>query len=230
MRGLASLGLVAGSCVLVLACAKDPGQADAGETTDPTGDPSETGDTDTICEGFDDEPLEAPRTITVTNARAEPVYLMTANDCTFNRVFVTGPAGRWPSGSCEPSCAAMISGQCGCAEACAAPQLLRVEPGGSYPIDWAYVLVGDEVPASCVDTDLCGFGECVRQVAPPDGAYTISVDVQLTPAACAEPGDPCACPPGEDWCLTEAFHEGPADLEVDFDTELPSGSLELVVD
>jgi hypothetical protein len=170
--------------------------------------------------------------IVVTNARAEPAYLMTPDDCTFNHVHVSGDAGHWPPGDCEPTCAQVISGACQCPGACAAPQLLRVEAGSSYALDWPFVLTPDSVPEACVDTLQCPAGDCPRAITPPDGDYTIAVDVLDAPPACAGPEDPCACPDGESWCLTSVIVDGgtPPDLELAVLTTLPDGSLELVIE
>ena len=135
------------------ACATGPDQADVGGTGTGTEGES-TGDTDgDVCVGFEDTHAEPGEQLVVHNARTEPIYLVTLNDCTFNYVHVTGAAGHWPAGNCESICAQNLAGECGCPESCAAPVLLRIEPGGDYPLEWTYVLAADELPLECVSGD-----------------------------------------------------------------------------
>lgn len=217
------------SLLVLASCTTDPNNPDeAGSGAETSA--SETGSE--LCEGYADASQDPPLQIVVRNTRDTPVYLMTRDDCTFNHVHVSGDAGHWPSGDCEPTCAQVIAGSCQCPGACAAPQLLRVEAGAEYTLDWAYLLVPDTVAPTCVATDLCAAGDCPRATAPPDGSYTISADVLFAPSECEGPDDPCACPAGESWCVTSAIVGGgtPPDLELDVAITLPDGPLELVVE
>jgi hypothetical protein len=210
------------------ACATGPAAEGDAETGTSSGDGDGDGD---VCEGFDDAYAAPPEQIVVHNARAEPVYLVTLSDCTFNYVHLTGAAGHWPAGSCEPTCAQTLAGNCACPESCAAPVLLRIEAGGDYPLDWNYVLAADELPMVCGSDDLCPAGACVRAIPPADGDYEASVQVLLTPDLCAGPDDPCACAADEDWCMTAVFLEAPGDVEATATFSLPApGPHILIVD
>jgi hypothetical protein len=108
--------------------------------------------------------------------------------------------------------------------------MLRIEAGGAYMLDWPFLLVPDDVPETCVDPIVCSFGACPDAVIPPDGDYVISADVVVAPAECEGVDDPCACPQGESSCVTSMIHVGTPDLDLDFPTTLPGGSLELVIE
>lgn len=234
MRSTVFLSLLALS---LCACPKDGGDEASStngegeaETSDSSASESSGETGEDVCAGFVDATVDPPYRLVINNTRAEPVYLMTNDDCTVNHVHIVGDAGHWPPGDCEPTCAQMIAGYCACPGACAAPQLLRIEAGETHSLDWAYVLAPDDVPETCVDPALCGFGACPQAIVPPAGTYTVELDVAFAPAECAGMNDPCACGPGEGSCVTSVIYQDPPDLELALAVELPDGSLELAIE
>ncbi|MEM6790404.1 MAG: hypothetical protein AAF715_22980 [Myxococcota bacterium] len=166
----------------------------------------------TQCALYEDQSRDGAAFL-VTNDTTETVYLA-SNNCAFE-IFPTidrdgaivGSRGVGCGQTCEDL---QTEGLFDCAAACAAPTVIAVVPGGSYPLSWSGIFVEDQpMPRACYAVDV--LDTCAQRVAAPDGDYTASISVYAE-LPCA--GDPeCgACTPNEDgYCVVDGFFDVPGE-------------------
>lgn len=185
----------------------------------------------------EDTPAEGPAvTISLRNDRATAIFVTSQFDCTESHLRIdtdSDPPGRWPLEQCAPTCASIIADACECADACAQPGLIRIEPGGTHELAWDGALwVEHELAAEC---NACGVApDCLLGVSAPAGMVLASAGASSTATDCTdEAGEPstCECARGEDSCVLVGTATDPQEIAAQAVFEYPrTTSLELVFD
>jgi hypothetical protein len=157
----------------------------------------------------EDPDLGPPVTVRITNTDTIPIYLADTVGCTtvvpFDVLRDGGPV-YWQFEECT-SCAAAVSGSCGCPAACPIDSVIRLDPGGTWEGSWP----GSErmqitLPAGCTD-DFCG-PQCTNAIASPAGNYEIQlvysslVDCGAAQCDCQSEPDPAG------WCRVTGTYGG----------------------
>jgi hypothetical protein len=176
---------------------------DAGITTDAGSDPLPNG-----CDEIEDDVPAHAIAIQITNSTASAIFLpQLETDCSTSAPFlpyeVSDPAGApvdvW-AGGCGQSCEGMTANVGTCGSGCPIGETVRIEPGGTYSLEWSglsFDLI--QAPSSCF-TWSAGADtiSCPRGRTPAAGSYQVSVKAAT---ACAS----CDCTPSaEGWCALES--------------------------
>lgn len=174
--------------------------ATGAETATPGDEGSDTGGppADACAPIRSDEGEGQPVSITLRNAHAEPIFVGLGNECvleTFEVLAEDGTALDVVGPNCTQSCTEVIESGCHSLEcgACAGPQLVRLEPGGTWQVEWSGVLwAGLAVPAACASPADCS-GGCTARRLPEPGAHVVRA---IAFATCtyddAQPCEPCS--------------------------------------
>jgi hypothetical protein len=201
---------------------------DDGTITDSAGDgQSTTGGSpgtatgeDGRTDGVEDDPCAAirpddgepqPVAITLRNDRAEPIFVGFGNECVIEAYEVTtesGTALQTIGPICSQSCADVIDMGCSSVDcgACGGPEMVRLEPGGSWELEWSgFVRPGLAIPAECASGLACSSG-CATRRLPDPGAHTVR---SIAFSSCTnDDGQPCEpCAAGETACTVLAGFE-----------------------
>lgn len=190
-----------------------PTSTDAPTSTDPTGD---------VCVDPAETEFGPSVAITIRNDSDAPLFILTQSFCAsvLPVTLFAGDAELVISpGSCDFSCADVLSGNCGCPAGCGDPEdVVQIAPGGVYTDTWSGInVVPFELDASCFTED-CG-NSCTAERQTPPGSYTMRATAATAVDNC-EP--PCTCTANADgWCIFEASPSG-ADIVVEVPLEYPS--------
>ncbi len=176
------------------------------------------------CLGFEDESRDGAAMV-VRNDSEVTVYLSSQNCDTSIEPSIRrdGQALSTADLSCSLTCEELqTQAQVECTAACAAPTIIALAPGGSYPLDWSgSIYVQQTMPEACF-FDAFGGSGCQQKTAATDGDYTASIAV-YGDIACPE-GLDCSCTPNADgYCRVEDLYDvPPAPVEVFADFSLPA--------
>jgi hypothetical protein len=241
---------IVGSMWLSLGCG--PGAGDEGDATGTTeaatsADASTQGDaTDSTggppgdaCDPIRPDDAEGqPVVITLRNDRAEPIFVGYGNECVLQAYELLAPDGTAldPIGpTCTQSCAEVIESGCQAIDcgACGGPELVRLEPGGTWELEWSGVLrPGLEIPEACASSPECD-GGCAGRRLPQAGEHVVR---SIAFVSCtSDAGTPCdACADGETACTVYAGFGSDfstPDFTAEAGLDVPSAStVELVFD
>lgn len=133
--------------------------------------------------------------ITVENGGDQPIYLTNAG-CSgaigFRILGGSGAVTEVPRDPCDFTCGELTVQSPVCAADCAAPRVVRVEPGGSYALSWTRrVQVQDQMPARCHFEPALATDRCDQLFRAPDGDYGLEVDVYDAVGCGADPCETC---------------------------------------
>jgi hypothetical protein len=173
-----------------------------GEPTSGTGVPTTGADS---CDMFlppDPADLGPPVAITVKNEGTQVVWVATSGCGGIPSIEIEGQGMKTVTpilSDCSPTrCSEFLElSDCslGCND-CGGSQSARVEPGGSYVVNWpALFPVPSQVPVECAPGTGCQ-RECLIDQVAPAGAYTLRLEVFR---ACEGVCD-CDLPPDVTWC------------------------------
>lgn len=183
-----------------------------------------------MCEPPPGLPVGPAVMITITNMRAEAVFLQGTSGCLPSSGFRVVPAGSSDplpiDPDCEFSCSDVIAGvECVCQLGCPIDAVIRLDPGVSLVKPWSGgQLVRIQLAEEC-GAESCG-GHCVELTPAPAGAYTVVVPASSTISECQAP---CECPPDEVPCTLQGYL-GPNDLTVEVALSYPDQtSLEAII-
>ena len=150
-----------------------------------------------VCETFEDTTEASPLSVRVTNDTIANIYV-TADDCDttpYPDLFdADGKALVYRNhGNCGFTCEMLQSGPPVCtAEACAAPPVVVIAPGGSFEMGtWnGTVLDSTEMPLACHFEPFDDRGSCDQRIAAPAGDYEVGVRI-YSAIECI--GESCSC-------------------------------------
>jgi hypothetical protein len=189
----------------------DGGSGTAAGTSATSGASSGGGSSGGACDGFaNDRDIGPEVRVRVTNATMTPIYLTEAASCGSSVPFELARDGAevdWWLGDCSFTCEQHLSSDCGCNDICRLDTVVRVDPGGVFPLAWpGSILEAAELPPQC-PTTYCG-PECkILRQAPP-GSYELTVRVG-TEHACGAPACDAQCwDSGDGWCRMEGQAAG----------------------
>jgi hypothetical protein len=179
-----------------------------------------------------------PVVITLRNDRAEPIFVGYGNECVLQAYELLAPDGTAldPIGpTCTQSCAEVIESGCQAIDcgACGGPELVRLEPGGTWDLEWSGVLrPGLEIPEACASSPECD-GGCAGRRLPEAGEHVVR---SVAFVSCtSDAGTPCEeCADGETACTVYAGFGSDfsmPDFTAEAALDVPSAStVELVFD
>ncbi|UQA61340.1 hypothetical protein [Polyangium aurulentum] len=189
-----------------------------------------------VCEAFLNEPGTTV-TIRLKNERAEPIFIGSRASCfdappftlrnVGNQILDIGGSG------CGSSCEGMQEhGLLTCADACSAPSMLMIAPGGHFETTWDGRLNHTvTMPAECVKGIEEQDRTCTQRVTAPRSLYQVSAQAFLDVRDCGALAGPCSCKPSADGScdVLDPGAVGPASLTMVSSLNYPDEStVELV--
>lgn len=128
------------------------------------------------CEGYEDTTFSDEVTVRYVNASAEPFFVGRTRDdgCGNEREFAIldegGATVPWADHLCQ-TCSTQQHGPVGCPTICFRPELVRIDPGGSYDFSWTGITYETlEMPRECYSTEPAP--SCVKVVQAAAGSYS----------------------------------------------------------
>lgn len=157
--------------------------------------------TDDSCRGFEDQSRDGAAMV-VRNDSDVTVYLSSQNCATSIDPTISRDGEALAIDlSCSLTCEELQKqSQVACTAACAAPTIIALAPGGSYPLDWSGSIYEQRTMPEACFFDAFGGNTCPQQTAAADGNYTASIEV-YGELACPE-GMDCTCTPNADGYCT----------------------------
>jgi hypothetical protein len=175
-----------------------PLSATGNMTSGTSNDEGSSGPPDDACAPIrpDDEDPE-PVMITLRNDFQEPIFVGFGHECVLQAFEIVAPDGDvldTIGPFCTQSCAEVI--ESGCSDivcgGCGGPELIRLEPGGTWEIEWSGLLrPALEIPVECSPSNACT-GSCAGRRLPESGTHTVrSIAFKSCTTDDALPCDPC---------------------------------------
>lgn len=163
------------------------------------------------CEDVDDLDLPGDRvTISLRNDTTGPVFVDAGTVCAWAPFSLTinDKARVWNRSPCAYRCTDVIDGACDCDRECDTPQLVRIEAGASYDIDWDLAIYDDRDLSLDCPAEGCPT-KCLRRKPAGDGSYAIAVKAGTT---CDGDDTACACATGATSCVLSLGLAGSANV------------------
>jgi hypothetical protein len=186
---------------------EDGSESDATDSSGEEGTATEpTGETGLVCTPLEDEAPSDLVVVTVNNATASPIWLVSPPACDPQHHFLieSDDGARSSVDQCTIFCNA-LGMDWGCDAGCFPMRTILVQPGASAPLEEWYGRLWQPIdtPAQCVEQN---GGECYRGTTPASGELRVSVwRRRVDDDACA---DGCECPDGAGSCEVEDQIEG----------------------
>lgn len=200
--------------------------ADTGEPVSDTDDSTDGPPEDACAPIVPDEGDGQPLAITIRNDRAEAIFVGFGNECVLETFRIDGPGGDTLDTIgpiCAQSCGEVIDTGCQVVDcgACGGPELIRLEPGASWAVEWSGVLrPGLEIPAAC-DPGGADCGTCSGRRLPEEGTHVVRAIAFATCTTddalpCDECGgaDSCSVYAGFDSDFSTPDHQAEASVDL----------------
>lgn len=180
------------------------------------------------CEDYADVRREGSVTLHVKNETEEPIVLGPPASCQPVSVTIESLTNASPGSfaglHCLFTCEMSFDGVGGCTADCPFPPTVRIEPGGTYDVDWnGLVYEGVDLPQECCESECSG--TCQLPHVAQAGSYKATVALADSEVV----AETAVCPDDAESCELQTFLDSVDVSPKTIDFELSDGSATIVV-